>query len=66
MANKKVFQSLVGKLVPKTDALNKEAAPAYVLKPEHRIAQYAVTGCLNVSRTERSIAVPGVSAAAIT
>jgi 60 kDa SS-A/Ro ribonucleoprotein len=47
MANKNLFQSLMGKLVPATDALNEERAPAYKLSPKHRLAQYAATGCLN-------------------
>jgi 60 kDa SS-A/Ro ribonucleoprotein len=47
MANKKLFQSIVGKLLPKTDALNEHLAPAYALSPKHQLAQYAATGCLN-------------------
>jgi 60 kDa SS-A/Ro ribonucleoprotein len=47
MANKSLFKSLLGKLLPATDALNEEKAPAYALKPKQRLAQYAATGCLN-------------------
>lgn len=47
MANKKVFQSIIGKIIPKTNVLNKEGVPAYELKPEHRLAQLGVTGCMN-------------------
>ncbi|HEV8168290.1 MAG TPA: hypothetical protein VGP59_03055, partial [Pyrinomonadaceae bacterium] len=47
MANKTLFKSLIGKLLPATDALNEEFAPAYALSPERRLAQYAATGCLN-------------------
>jgi 60 kDa SS-A/Ro ribonucleoprotein len=47
MANKKLFKSLSGKLVPVTEALNEEFAPAYKLSPKHQLAQYAATGCLN-------------------
>ncbi|HEX5702667.1 MAG TPA: hypothetical protein VFX97_05575 [Pyrinomonadaceae bacterium] len=47
MANKNLFKSLIGKLVPPTDALNEERAPAYALSPKHQLAQYAATGCLN-------------------
>ena len=47
MANKTLFKSLLGKLLPATDALNEEHAPAYALSPKHRLAQYAATGCLN-------------------
>ena len=47
MANKNLFKSLIGKLVPATDAVNKEFAPAYRLAPKHALAQYAATGCMN-------------------
>jgi 60 kDa SS-A/Ro ribonucleoprotein len=47
MANKNLFQSIAGKLLPGTDALNEHLAPAYALSPKERLAQYAVTGCLN-------------------
>ena len=47
MANKKLFKSLIGKLMPATDALNEEQAPAYKLSAGHLLAQYAATGCLN-------------------
>ena len=47
MANKTLFKSLVGKLLPATDALNEENAPAYSLSAKHQLAQYAATGCLN-------------------
>jgi 60 kDa SS-A/Ro ribonucleoprotein len=49
MANKTLFKSLIGKLVPATDALNEERAPAYALSPKHQLAQYAATGCLNTT-----------------
>lgn len=47
MANKTLFKSIVGKLLPKTDAINEERAPAYSLEPKHALAQYAATGCMN-------------------
>jgi len=47
MANKTLFKSLIGKLMPATDALNEHQAPAYALTPKQQLAQYAVTGCLN-------------------
>jgi 60 kDa SS-A/Ro ribonucleoprotein len=47
MANKNLFKSLIGKLMPSTDAVNEERAPAYELSPKHQLAQYAATGCLN-------------------
>lgn len=46
MANKNLFKSLVGKLVPVTNARNEEGAPAYALTPKQALAQYAATGCL--------------------
>ena len=49
MANKTLFKSLIGKLMPATDALNEERAPAYALSPKHQLAQYAATGCLNTT-----------------
>jgi len=49
MANKTLFKSLIGKLMPATDALNEERAPAYALSPRHQLAQYAATGCLNAT-----------------
>src|SRR5215510_687720 len=47
MANKKLFNSLRGWLVPATDAVNEEGAAAYRFSPEAELAQYAATGCLN-------------------
>ncbi len=47
MANPNLFQTLTGKLLPPADARNAEGAPAYLLPPKHRLAQYAATGCLN-------------------
>lgn len=49
MANKSLFKSLVGKLIPATNAINEERAPAYKLSPKHQLAQYAATGCLNTT-----------------
>src|SRR6266852_2421122 len=49
MANKTLFKSLIGMLVPATDAINEERAPAYALSPKHQLAQYAATGCLNTT-----------------
>ena len=47
MANKTLFKSLVGKLMPRTDALNEHQAPAYARPPKQQLAQYAATGCFN-------------------
>ena len=44
MANKNLFKSLLGKLVPETNAVNEECAPAYAPSPKHQLAQYAATG----------------------
>ena len=49
MANKNLFKSLVGKLIPATNAVNEEHAPAYALSPVAQLAQYAATGCLNTT-----------------
>ena len=49
MANKALFKSLVGKLVPAADARNEEFAPAYALTPKQALAQYAATGCLSAT-----------------
>jgi 60 kDa SS-A/Ro ribonucleoprotein len=47
MSNPNLFQTLKGKLLPNATATNFEMAPAYQLSPQHRLAQYAATGCLN-------------------
>lgn len=44
MANKSVFASTKGRLLPKATALNAEAAPAYAYCDAHALAQLAVTG----------------------
>ncbi|MBL9168018.1 MAG: TROVE domain-containing protein [Verrucomicrobiales bacterium] len=47
MANKNLFRSQRGALLPQTDATNQEGAPAYAFGPRHALAQYVATGCLN-------------------
>jgi 60 kDa SS-A/Ro ribonucleoprotein len=47
MANKNLFGSIAGKLLPKPDAINEANGPAYALAPKHALAQYVATGCLN-------------------
>ena len=47
MANKSVFASMIGKLLPRTDAVNHEMAPAYALAPRAALAQLAATGTFN-------------------
>lgn len=49
MANKTLFKSLMGKLIPATDARNEHNAPAYQLPPKQALAQYAATGCLGAT-----------------
>ena len=49
MANKNLFKSIIGKLLPATDSINDERAPAYAFTPKHALAQYAATGCLNAT-----------------
>ena len=49
MANKSLFQSLRGALVPPPNAVNSHNAPAYAFSPKHALAQYAATGCLNAT-----------------
>src|SRR5713226_5319440 len=45
MANKTLFASLRDALIPQTDKVNSDNAPAYALSPKHALAQYAATGC---------------------
>ncbi len=49
MANTTLFRSLVGALIPKANARNEAGGPAFTLPPEHALAQYAATGCLNTT-----------------
>jgi 60 kDa SS-A/Ro ribonucleoprotein len=66
MANKNLFKSLIGKVIPATNAINEERAPAYLLSPKHQLAQYAATGCLNktfyATADEQLVKVLGLSA----
>ncbi|HWM67583.1 MAG TPA: hypothetical protein VNO35_13435 [Steroidobacteraceae bacterium] len=47
MANKTLFSSTRGALLPAADALNREGVGAYEYVPKHKLAQYAATGCLS-------------------
>jgi len=47
MANKNLFKTLAGKLIPRTNAVNSEFAPAYAFTPKHALAQYVASGCMN-------------------
>jgi 60 kDa SS-A/Ro ribonucleoprotein len=47
MANQTLFASIKGALIPQTDTVNSEHAPAYALAPKQALAQYAATGCFS-------------------
>jgi 60 kDa SS-A/Ro ribonucleoprotein len=47
MANKALFESSRGKLLPAATAINSEGSFAYALEPKHALAQYAATGTLS-------------------
>lgn len=47
MANKNLFRSAFGRLLPRTDTRNEAGGVAYRFDPRHALAQYALTGCLN-------------------
>jgi len=47
MANKNLFQSTPGKLVPLANATNAAGGTAYALTPRQALAQVAATGCLS-------------------
>lgn len=49
MANTTLFRSIVGALIPKADARTEAGGPAYLLPPQHALAQFAATGCLNTT-----------------
>lgn len=40
---------MLGALIPQADARNEAGGPAYALSPEHALAQFASTGCLNTT-----------------
>lgn len=47
MANKSLFSSIAGKLLPRAAAVNEAGGRAYERTPKGALAQYAATGCLN-------------------
>lgn len=49
MASRKLFRSLVGRLVPATSATNEAGGAAYERTPKQALAQYVATGCLNAT-----------------
>jgi 60 kDa SS-A/Ro ribonucleoprotein len=49
MANKNLFKSILGKMIPPADTINEAGGRAYRFPPRHALAQYAATGCLNAT-----------------
>ena len=49
MANKTLFQSMRGALLPRTDIVNEAGGTAYRFEAKHALAQFAATGCLNAT-----------------
>lgn len=49
MSSKTLFKSLIGRLVPRTDAVNEAGGHAYRFTAKQALAQYAATGCLNAT-----------------
>ena len=49
MANKNLFKSIIAMLSPKTDTINEAGGTAYKLSPKQALAQYAATGCFNLT-----------------
>ncbi|MDX2200426.1 MAG: RNA-binding protein [Phycisphaerae bacterium] len=47
MANKAIFNSTPGAMLPKANTRNEAGGSAYKLSPQHSLAQYAATGCIN-------------------
>lgn len=47
MANKNLFASYVGKLLPRANAKNRAGGPAYKFDARHQLAQLAMTGTLS-------------------
>ena len=47
MANKTLFASTRGALLPVANTINREGSAAYEYAPKQKLAQYAATGCLS-------------------
>lgn len=47
VANKTIFESYRGALLPAADAMNEAGGTAYRFEDKHALAQYAATGCLH-------------------
>ncbi|HWQ36049.1 MAG TPA: TROVE domain-containing protein [Blastocatellia bacterium] len=49
MANRNLFQSIVGRMLPAADARNEAGGRAYAFTPQQALAQYAATSCFNAT-----------------
>lgn len=49
MANKSLFESVIGNFIPRTDTFNEAGGNAYSFTSKHALAQYAMTGCFNTT-----------------
>ena len=49
MANKTLFGSVLGRLIPPALRRNEAGGRAYARTPKDALAQYAATGCLNAT-----------------
>src|SRR5215471_3498244 len=49
MSNRNLFKSILGKKSPPADTINEAGGRAYRFSPQHALAQYAATGCLNTT-----------------
>src|SRR5579864_4089154 len=49
MANKTLFNTTRGAMVPAANTRNEAGGLAYAMPPKHALAQYAATGCLNAT-----------------
>ena len=47
MANKSLFASYAGPLMPRATARNRAGGPAYELEARHKLAQLVMTGTLS-------------------
>src|SRR3954467_9799228 len=49
MANKNLFRTRLGKLIPPAELMNEAGRAAYPLSPQQALAHYAATGCFNAT-----------------
>lgn len=49
MADKALFRSYRGEMIPPSDTINEAGGTAYAFEPKHALAQYAATGCLSAT-----------------